>query len=145
MALDVADTTGAPVASVESLVLRPVSAAQLGEDRGAHHESLFGVEWAKLPLAAAPVPADERWAVLGEDQADFRIGGAPLEAHTDLTALRARIAAGRLGAGRGGSSRCPARPGPAAGRPPPAPPPTRRSPWSRSGWPRRASTPPGCS
>ncbi|MFE2272684.1 type I polyketide synthase [Streptomyces lavendulae] len=94
VALDVADTTGAPVASVESLVLRPVSAAQLGEDRGAHHESLFGVEWAKLPLAAAPVPADERWAVLGEDQADFRIGGAPLEAHTDLTALRARIAAG---------------------------------------------------
>ncbi|MGW7064433.1 type I polyketide synthase [Streptomyces sp. NPDC054904] len=92
--LDVADATGAPVASVDSLILRPVSADRIGGDRTAHHDSLFGVEWTKLPLAAGPVPADERWAVLGEDRADFRIGGAPLDGHTDLTALREALAKG---------------------------------------------------
>ncbi|UQX03805.1 type I polyketide synthase [Streptomyces sp. RerS4] len=94
VALDVADSTGAPVASVDSLVLRPVSAVRLGGERTAHHESLFGVEWAKLPLVAGPVPADERWVVLGEDQTDFRVGGAPLEVHAHLTALRGDLAAG---------------------------------------------------
>ncbi|MFD7629881.1 type I polyketide synthase [Streptomyces sp. NPDC059851] len=94
LALDVADTTGAPVASVDSLVLRPVSADRLGGDRAAHHESLFGVEWAGLPLTAGPVPAGARWAVLGEDQTDFRIGGEPLEAHPHLAALREELAAG---------------------------------------------------
>ncbi|WP_455754090.1 type I polyketide synthase [Streptomyces goshikiensis] len=94
LALDVADATGAPVASVDSLVLRPVSAAQLGADRTAHHESLFGVEWTKLPLAAGAIPAGERWAVLGEDPAEFRIAGEPLERHRDLTALRGELADG---------------------------------------------------
>ncbi|MFF3020363.1 type I polyketide synthase [Streptomyces sp. NPDC057939] len=94
VALDVADATGTPVASVDSLILRPVSADRIGGDRTAHHDSLFGVEWTKLPLTAGPVPADERWAVLGEDRADFRIGGAPLDGHTDLTALREALAKG---------------------------------------------------
>ncbi|MGW0900396.1 acyltransferase domain-containing protein, partial [Streptomyces goshikiensis] len=94
LTLDVADTTGAPVASVDSLVLRPVSAAQLGADPTAHHESLFGVEWAKLPLAAGAIPAGERWAVLGEDPAEFRVGGEPLDRHPGLTALRGELAAG---------------------------------------------------
>nr|APD71815.1 type I polyketide synthase 2 [Streptomyces sp.] len=97
VALDVADSTGAPVASVDSLVLRPVPADRLGGDRTAHHESLFGVEWAKLPVTAGQagqVPAGERWAVLGEEQAGFRIGGAPLDAHPHLTALREALAAG---------------------------------------------------
>ncbi|WUA47110.1 SDR family NAD(P)-dependent oxidoreductase [Streptomyces sp. NBC_01367] len=92
--LDASDSTGAPVASVDSLILRPVSAAQLGGDRAAHHESLFGVEWAKLPLTAGTVPAGERWAVLGEERADFRVGGEPLERHPGLTALRQALASG---------------------------------------------------
>ncbi|MFK0258975.1 type I polyketide synthase [Streptomyces sp. NPDC090445] len=95
LTLDVADTTGAPVASVDSLVLRPVSADALGgADRTAHHESLFGIEWTGLPLTAGTVPAGERWAVLGEDRADFRIGGDPLDAHPHLAALREQLAAG---------------------------------------------------
>ncbi|MET9701203.1 SDR family NAD(P)-dependent oxidoreductase, partial [Streptomyces sp. NPDC006529] len=95
IALDVADSTGAPVATVDSLILRPVTAAQLGGDRTAtHHEALFGIEWARLPLAATAVPADERWAVLGEDTTGFRIGGAPLDTHTGLAALRGALAAG---------------------------------------------------
>ncbi|MEU2394153.1 type I polyketide synthase [Streptomyces sp. NPDC007369] len=94
LALDAADTTGAPVASVDSLVLRPVSADRLGGDRTAHHESLFGIEWTRLPLTAGTVPAGERWAVLGGDRADFRIGGEPLDAHPHLAALREELAAG---------------------------------------------------
>ncbi|MEV4744718.1 type I polyketide synthase, partial [Streptomyces sp. NPDC049555] len=42
----IADTTGAPVASVESLVVRPVSADRL---RTAGRDSLFTVEWTAVP------------------------------------------------------------------------------------------------
>ncbi|MGP9017964.1 type I polyketide synthase [Streptomyces sp. BR1] len=94
VALDVADSTGAPVASVDSLVLRPVSAQQLGGDRAAHHESLFGVEWAKLPVAAGAVPSGERWTVLGDDGPDLRIAGERLDAYAGLTALRGALTAG---------------------------------------------------
>nr|WLE93514.1 PKS T1(KS-AT-KR-KS-AT-DH-ER-KR-KS-AT-DH-KR) [Streptomyces sp.] len=63
VALRLAAGTGAPVASVESLVLRPVSADQLGGSTG-FVDSLFGVEWAETPVGAAAETAD--WAVLGE-------------------------------------------------------------------------------
>nr|AAX98188.1 polyketide synthase type I [Streptomyces aizunensis] len=94
IALDVADSTGAPVASVESLILRPVSAEQLGGDRTAHHESLFGVEWTRLSLPTGAIPSGERWAVLGEDEPDLRVGGERLDVYSGLTALREEIAAG---------------------------------------------------
>ncbi|MFG2994798.1 type I polyketide synthase [Streptomyces sp. NPDC048257] len=94
VALDVADSTGAPVASVESLILRPVSVEQLGGDRAAHHESLFGVEWAKLPVPSGAIPSGERWAVLGEDGPDLRVGGERLDAYSGLTALREELATG---------------------------------------------------
>ncbi|WP_425574720.1 SDR family NAD(P)-dependent oxidoreductase, partial [Streptomyces asiaticus] len=51
--LEIADATGAPVAAVDSLVLRPVSAEQLESARTAYHESLYRVEW-----ASTPVPVD---------------------------------------------------------------------------------------
>ncbi|MEU1619988.1 type I polyketide synthase, partial [Streptomyces sp. NPDC005722] len=94
VALELADAAGAPVASVESLVLRPVTAGQIGDDRAAHHESLFAVEWTRLPLPAAAVPAGERWTVLGEDATALRVGGESLETHPGLPALRAALAAG---------------------------------------------------
>ncbi|MDQ0841391.1 type I polyketide synthase [Streptomyces sp. V1I6] len=94
VALDVADSTGAPVASVDSLILRPVSAEQLGEDRAAHHESLFGVEWAKVPVPAGAIPSGERWAVLGDDEPDLSVGGERLDAYAGLTELRDELAAG---------------------------------------------------
>ncbi|MER7343752.1 beta-ketoacyl synthase N-terminal-like domain-containing protein, partial [Streptomyces sp. NPDC000075] len=55
-----ADTTGTPVASVDALALRPVSAGQL--TGAAHRDALFQVEWA--PVGAAPA-TDVRTAVLG--------------------------------------------------------------------------------
>ncbi|HEX6342394.1 MAG TPA: SDR family NAD(P)-dependent oxidoreductase [Umezawaea sp.] len=48
VSLQVADTTGAPVASVGSLVLREVRAAELA---AGYTESLFHVDWTVLPVA----------------------------------------------------------------------------------------------
>jgi malonyl CoA-acyl carrier protein transacylase/acyl carrier protein len=57
VAIDVADQSGRPVASVGSLTSRPVSAEQLGADR-----PLFGVEWRAVPLAAGESAGLPQWA-----------------------------------------------------------------------------------
>jgi acyl transferase domain-containing protein/acyl carrier protein len=49
------DEAGGLVASVGSLAVREVAAAQLGASRGARQESLFSVEWVPA-AAAAPAP-----------------------------------------------------------------------------------------
>ncbi|MGY5139111.1 polyketide synthase dehydratase domain-containing protein, partial [Streptomyces nigrescens] len=61
----VADGTGTVVASVDSLVTRPVTAGQLSEGTGT--DALFTVEWSVLPLGSGPVVGS--WAVLGDDVA----------------------------------------------------------------------------
>ncbi|UYB43885.1 SDR family NAD(P)-dependent oxidoreductase [Streptomyces sp. Je 1-4] len=61
----VADGTGTVVASVDSLVTRPVTAGQLSEGTGT--DALFTVEWPVLPLGSGPVAGS--WAVLGDDVA----------------------------------------------------------------------------
>ena len=61
----VADRTGTVVASVDSLVTRPVTAGQFNEGTGT--DALFTVEWSELPLRSEPVAGS--WAVLGEDVA----------------------------------------------------------------------------
>ncbi|MDQ0841394.1 type I polyketide synthase [Streptomyces sp. V1I6] len=64
--LEIADTAGAPVATVDSLVLRTVSAEQVQAARTAYHESVFRAEWTALPTVAESSPAKPgRWAVLG--------------------------------------------------------------------------------
>ncbi|MFH8371890.1 acyltransferase domain-containing protein, partial [Streptomyces sp. NPDC018031] len=66
----VADTTGAPVASVDALVLRPVSAGALREARGGVRDALFRLDW-------VPAPGDTgqrdpgRVAILGQDAPDL--------------------------------------------------------------------------
>ncbi|HEX6352593.1 MAG TPA: type I polyketide synthase [Actinophytocola sp.] len=59
--LALADSTGAPVAFVDSLVTRPVSAGQLGA--GAP-ESLLRIDWQPGPQST-PMPAPAGWVVLG--------------------------------------------------------------------------------
>ncbi|MFB7919540.1 type I polyketide synthase, partial [Streptomyces sp. NPDC056061] len=87
--LEIADSTGAPVAVVESLALRAISAEQVRAARAAFHESLFRVEWVEQPVADEGARADARWAVLGHD----RLGlGVP--AYTDLAALSDAVASG---------------------------------------------------
>ncbi|MFH8367650.1 type I polyketide synthase [Streptomyces sp. NPDC018031] len=71
VALLVADATGAPVATVDSLVTRPVSAEQLSAARGTRHESLFRVEWSGIapapggPAGIIGAQPEEVWAVIG--------------------------------------------------------------------------------
>ncbi|WP_261993672.1 type I polyketide synthase [Streptomyces sp. 3211.6] len=62
VALTLADQTGAPVATVESLALRAVTAEQL-ED-GSPRDVLFRLDWAGLALDGA-ADAGGTWAVLG--------------------------------------------------------------------------------
>ncbi|MEY9969374.1 acyl transferase domain-containing protein/NADPH:quinone reductase-like Zn-dependent oxidoreductase/acyl carrier protein [Streptacidiphilus sp. MAP12-16] len=97
VALVLADTTGAPVATVDSLVLRPVSAEQLRGARSAYHDSLFQVDWTALPQSetAAKAPETGRWAVLGDDLGTIlRAEGIAAEAYSDLPALAAAVDAG---------------------------------------------------
>ncbi|MER5363588.1 polyketide synthase dehydratase domain-containing protein, partial [Streptomyces sp. NPDC002785] len=87
--LEIADATGAPVAAVESLALRAISAEQVRAARTAFHESLFRLEWVEQPAADAGARDGARWAVLGSD----RLGlGAP--AYTDLAALTDAVVSG---------------------------------------------------
>ncbi|MDH6117463.1 acyl transferase domain-containing protein/D-arabinose 1-dehydrogenase-like Zn-dependent alcohol dehydrogenase/acyl carrier protein [Kitasatospora sp. GAS204A] len=92
VALTLADATGEPVATVESLVLRPIGADQLrGAARGTHHDSLFHVDWSALP-AAAEVTQDGRWAVVGGDSdlsRAFSAAGLAVDTFADLAAVAA--------------------------------------------------------
>ncbi|WP_158891506.1 type I polyketide synthase [Amycolatopsis anabasis] len=75
----VADETGAPVASVDSLIVRPMSTEQLRAARAGDGGSLYRVDW-------IPVPAGQptgRWALLGED----RLGLGLTEVFPDLAAV----------------------------------------------------------
>ncbi|MFH9672226.1 SDR family NAD(P)-dependent oxidoreductase [Streptomyces sp. NPDC017405] len=86
LALEVADTTGSPVASVESLVLRP--AAPDARAARTHHDSLFRVEWTPVTCPPAPVATD--WAVIGPAGT-----GLPVSAvYADTAALTAALDAG---------------------------------------------------
>ncbi|WP_218952276.1 type I polyketide synthase [Amycolatopsis anabasis] len=70
VSVEVTDESGAPVASVESLVMRPVSAAQLNDSGRVRRNSLFRVGWTEIPL----VPAEQsRVALVGSD--DWGWGG----------------------------------------------------------------------
>ncbi|MEE1931566.1 polyketide synthase dehydratase domain-containing protein, partial [Streptomyces sp. TRM 70351] len=69
VSLTVADGTGAPVAEVESLLLRPLSADAV---RQAGREGLLRVEWS--PLADAAV-GDTAWGVLDEGGLDALAAG----------------------------------------------------------------------
>ncbi|MFA1552044.1 polyketide synthase dehydratase domain-containing protein, partial [Actinomadura chokoriensis] len=97
VSVTVADATGGPVASVDSLVLRPVSAQQLQAAGSAAQESLFRVEWVTVGAAVAEVSAADRWAVLGGGELGSALAGVPgnrLQTYADLAMLREAVAAG---------------------------------------------------
>ncbi|SER42621.1 type I polyketide synthase [Actinokineospora terrae] len=89
--VDIADATGAPVATVDGLVLRPLTADQL-EARPS--DLLYAVDW--VPAAPGPVPAS--WAVVGPDPdgaAEHLAGVVPaVDWHLDLAALVEALDAG---------------------------------------------------
>ncbi|MFF8563315.1 type I polyketide synthase, partial [Streptomyces albidoflavus] len=65
VSLALTDDTGAPVASVETLTVRPISAEQLTAARSGWNEALFQVGW--VQVAPGPEAREERWTVLGDE------------------------------------------------------------------------------
>ncbi|MEV0441468.1 type I polyketide synthase [Streptomyces spectabilis] len=93
VSLAVADGLGDPVATVDSLVFRPVAVDRLGG--GAADDSMFHVEWRPQPLPAAATMALTSYEDLGasEELADavvWRAGGA--EGAVSAEAVSARLA-----------------------------------------------------
>ncbi|WP_245647318.1 type I polyketide synthase [Microtetraspora niveoalba] len=70
VSLRLADGTGAPVASVESLVMREVSPEALRPAGDAGSDALFAVDWGPLPEAAAVEPVTVDWGVIGHSTGD---------------------------------------------------------------------------
>ncbi|GGV10439.1 type I polyketide synthase [Streptomyces spectabilis] len=90
VSLELADAQGNPLATVASLVLRPIAAGQWG---ARHRDALFRLEWAAAPTrAAAPAPA-RGCAVVGPDDLKARPGlaasGSTVGEYRDLAALAA--------------------------------------------------------
>ncbi|MDQ0841386.1 acyl transferase domain-containing protein/thioesterase domain-containing protein/short-subunit dehydrogenase/acyl carrier protein [Streptomyces sp. V1I6] len=83
VALEIADTHGAPVASVRSLALRAFSPDQLSGPRGGHGDALFRVEWSGLPVGG-PVGSVDDWMM----------SGAGSQVYADLAALGSAVAEG---------------------------------------------------
>ncbi|MFF7902001.1 type I polyketide synthase [Streptomyces sp. NPDC007920] len=95
--LALADDTGRPVASVESLRLKRTTPEQLGRALGERQGELYRLEW---PLAAGPAVAggpDGRWAFLGRDHLGltgmFKSAGMPVDVCPDLLALDTLVGA----------------------------------------------------
>ncbi|MDJ0347439.1 type I polyketide synthase, partial [Streptomyces sp. PH10-H1] len=70
--VDAADTTGAPVATVQALTFRAVDTSLLSPQGDVHHDSLFRIEWQPLPLAEAG--PEQLWPTLDltADAGDIR-------------------------------------------------------------------------
>ncbi|MFF8845289.1 type I polyketide synthase [Streptomyces sp. NPDC015127] len=95
--MDIADPDGTPVASVESLVVRPVTADRLVAGAAAqtgvrHVDSVFRVGWSPLPLGDAVDAQPGRWAALGGG--GFDLGRPDVPVYADLDALAAAIDTG---------------------------------------------------
>ncbi|MEU3189011.1 SDR family NAD(P)-dependent oxidoreductase [Streptomyces sp. NPDC006923] len=101
--LTVADDTGALVASVDSVVVRPVD---MGRFTGSHagpdervQESLYRVDWTPVPARPAGPPAGTAFAVVGSDELKLGVAletaGFRVDTAEDLAALEASVVAGR--------------------------------------------------
>ncbi|WP_435603647.1 type I polyketide synthase [Streptomyces sp. bgisy130] len=96
LSVTVADATGAPVASVASLMLRQLTSGTLDGTGPTFHEALFRVDW-----TPAPVPADlpaATVALLGAAAPDHRAAleaaGSRVDEYPELAALRRAMDAG---------------------------------------------------
>ncbi|WP_386389604.1 SDR family NAD(P)-dependent oxidoreductase [Streptomyces palmae] len=90
LTLDLADPTGAPVATVAALTVRPISPEQLSAARHTPTDDLYQLDWSPLPTPSGTVP-HTRWALVGEGAAEFahglRAAGATADRYPDLSAL----------------------------------------------------------
>ncbi|UOZ02750.1 type I polyketide synthase [Amycolatopsis sp. WQ 127309] len=72
VSLEVTDPAGAPVASIGSLVLRPVATDRLGASRDAAADSLFRVEWSATPVEPVAEPGPMTLVEVPADARDAR-------------------------------------------------------------------------
>ncbi|GHF52665.1 polyketide synthase [Streptomyces mashuensis] len=98
VSLTVADATGAPVAAVESLLLRAIDPERLRAARQqGSHESLYALEWVSVPLPSDAAQGDV--AVLGGEAlppaAALEAAGAVAGTYADAAALAGVVAAGK--------------------------------------------------
>jgi NADPH:quinone reductase-like Zn-dependent oxidoreductase/acyl carrier protein len=84
LSLAIADASGAPIAAISSLRLRPASPDQVRGALASHPDSLYRVDWTALD---APGASEGRWAVLGTDS----LGLPAVALHPDLAALLAAL------------------------------------------------------
>ncbi|WP_262697533.1 MULTISPECIES: type I polyketide synthase [Streptomyces] len=99
VSLAIADTSGRPVASVDSLVLRPVQAAALRQVGRTAGDALLRMEWTADAAKPAEGVAPGWWAVLVDDclgvgDALEAAGFFPADVYTDPAALSDTVAAG---------------------------------------------------
>ncbi|HWX44969.1 MAG TPA: SDR family NAD(P)-dependent oxidoreductase [Solirubrobacteraceae bacterium] len=92
VSLVVADETGAPVASIDSLVARELPASQVRAAAGGLGESLLAMDWIEVPVASeSPDSPRGDWVLLGgKDSAlatSLAAAGRAVEAHADPAAL----------------------------------------------------------
>ncbi|MCX4547571.1 type I polyketide synthase [Streptomyces sp. NBC_01500] len=90
--LQVADVSGRPVATVDSLTLRPMAVDTLaaGPADGMVRDALFQLDWTQVP---APETAPTSWAVIDTDTYEDSPGPGG-DRYADLDALRAALDAG---------------------------------------------------
>ncbi|MBL1102886.1 polyketide synthase dehydratase domain-containing protein, partial [Streptomyces coffeae] len=93
--LRVADATGDPVAEIDSLVLRPVQAAELAVANRSHADSLFRLEWTPAPPSTGSdeTVQDGAWVALG-GPGEWREAGIPVTTYADLSGLIAALDGG---------------------------------------------------
>ncbi len=96
VAMMLTDRDGNPVASIDSLVFRPAAGASLTPSTDRSEAALFRLSW--LPKEAGAHPGTDTWAMVGPDPHDLgaQVAGesSPLNRYSDLSALRAAVAAG---------------------------------------------------
>ncbi|WP_327326575.1 SDR family NAD(P)-dependent oxidoreductase [Streptomyces sp. NBC_01210] len=88
LAVQIADRTGSPVATVAALELQPVTGDELSAARAGFHEALFHSEWTPLALGTSSTVAPDvatGWAVLGGDTLGLPFDGAAW--YADLSEL----------------------------------------------------------
>ncbi|MFG2979615.1 polyketide synthase dehydratase domain-containing protein, partial [Streptomyces sp. NPDC048331] len=90
VSVHITDHGDRPVATIESLVLRPVSAEQIPAGRAPQDQWLYRVSWEAVASGTDAAP-EAVWLGAGERPA----GTEGLEDHADLAALREAFASGR--------------------------------------------------
>ncbi|MEU0927086.1 type I polyketide synthase [Streptomyces solisilvae] len=100
VSLAIADTSGRPVASVDSLVLRPIQAQALRNAGRTNGDALFRMEWTADAVKPTESVAPGWSAVLGDDLlgvgAALEMSGVTVDVYTDPVALGDAVSSGTL-------------------------------------------------